>query len=76
MNWVMIDSTMVRAHQQALARSMGDLTTKIYALVDALGNPVHIKLSPWQAGDALYAALLLADCKAFGVIVDKAYDAE
>jgi putative transposase len=52
------------------------LTTKIHALVDALGNPVRIELSPGQAGDAPYAAVLLADCDAFGVIADKAYDAD
>ncbi len=62
--------------QQALGRSRGGLTTKIHALVDALGNPVRIELSPGQAGDAPYAAVLLADCKAFGVIADKAYDAD
>ncbi len=43
--------------------------------MDALGNPIRIEISPGQAGDAPYAALLLADCKAFGVIADKAYDA-
>ena len=52
------------------------MTTKIHALVDALGNPVRIELSPGQAGDAPYAAVLLADCEAFGVIADKAYDAD
>jgi putative transposase len=44
--------------------------------VDALGNPIRIEISPGQAGDAPYAAILLADCEAFGVIADKAYDAD
>ncbi|GAB4039171.1 hypothetical protein GCM10028809_59520 [Spirosoma gilvum] len=52
------------------------MTTKIHALVDALGNPIRIELSPGQAGDAPYAATLLADCETFGVIADKAYDAD
>ena len=52
------------------------MTTKIHALVDALGNPVRIEISPGQAGDPPYAAALLADCEAFGVIADKAYDAD
>jgi putative transposase len=62
--------------QQALGRSRGGLTTKIHALVDALGNPIRIEISPGQAGDAPYGAVLLADCEAFGVIADKAYDAD
>ncbi|WP_157580375.1 IS5 family transposase [Rudanella lutea] len=88
LDWVMIDSTTVRAHQQAagqkkvvsskqaLGRSRGGLTTKIHALVDALGNPIRIELSPGHAGDAPCAATLLADCEAFAVIADKAYDAD
>ncbi len=44
--------------------------------MDALGNPVRLELSPGQAGDAPYAAVLLADCESFGVIADKAYDAD
>lgn len=52
------------------------MTTKIHALVDALGNPIRIEISPGQAGDAPYAAVLLSDCEAFGVIADKAYDAD
>lgn len=47
----MIDSTIVRAHQhrsgakhsraeqEVLGRSQGGLSTKIHAVVDALGNP-------------------------------------
>ena len=50
--YMMIDATIVRAHQhsagaqkngeQAIGRSRGGLTTKIHALVDALGNPVDL----------------------------------
>ena len=52
--YAMIDSTIVRAHQhsagaqkkpaqdQAIGRSRGGLSTKIHALVDALGNPPSI----------------------------------
>ena len=58
---MMIDATIVRAHQhsarskkdgaQAIGRSRGGLTTKIHALVDALGNPVEVMLSPGQDHD-------------------------
>jgi hypothetical protein len=34
---------------QAIGRSRGGLTTKIHALVDALGNPVELMLTPGQA---------------------------
>src|SRR2546428_7529722 len=36
---------------QAIGRSRGGLTTKIHALVDALGNPVELMLTPGQAHD-------------------------
>ena len=60
--YMMIDATIVRAHQhsagarkkndaQAIGRSRGGLSTKIHALVDALGNPVELMLSPGQAHD-------------------------
>jgi hypothetical protein len=37
--------------EQAIGRSRGGLTTKIHALVDALGNPVELMLTPGQAHD-------------------------
>lgn len=50
----MIDATIVRSSaqcrrtkkngEQAIGRSRGGLTTKIHALVDALGNPVALML--------------------------------
>ncbi len=60
--YMMIDATIVRARQhsagakkkdgaQAIGRSRGGLTTKIHALVDALGNPVEVMLSPGQDHD-------------------------
>ncbi|MCW8201178.1 IS5/IS1182 family transposase, partial [Verminephrobacter aporrectodeae subsp. tuberculatae] len=59
--YVMIDSTIVRAHQhsagakkkrgmtpenQAIGRSRGGASTKIHATVDALGNPTGFLLTP------------------------------
>src|ERR1700730_3198954 len=60
--YMMIDASIVRAHQhssgarkkngpQAIGRSRGGLTTKIHALVDALGNPVELMLTPGQDHD-------------------------
>ena len=66
LEWLMIDSTIVRAHQhaaahanqkgadaQGLGRSRGGLSTKIHAASDALGNPVRLIASPGQRNDTL-----------------------
>jgi hypothetical protein len=57
MESIMIDSTIVRAHacsagckkdsnqQECIGRSKGGFTTKIHAVVDALGNPLRFILS-------------------------------
>ena len=47
--------------EQAIGRSRGGLTTKIHALVDALGNPVQVILTPGQAHDLTGAQMLLDD---------------
>ena len=60
--YAMIDSTIVRAHQhsagaleknrqgeEAIGRSRGGLSTKIHAMVDALGNPLAFLLTPWPS---------------------------
>ena len=61
--YVIVDGTIVRVHQhgtgarggtktQAIGRSRGGLTTKIVALVDALGNLVRFVLLPGQRHDS------------------------
>ena len=84
--YMMIDTTIVRAHQhsagarkngeQAIGRSRGGLTTKIHALVDALGNPVHLMLTPGQAHDLAGAESLIDSADPEALIGDKAYDAD
>ena len=84
--YMMIDATIVRAHQhsagagkngaQAIGRSRGGLSTKIHVLVDALGNPVELMLSPGQTNDLVCAEPLLADSNPAALIGDKAYDAD
>jgi transposase len=67
----MIDSTSVRAHQQAatakrggadhcLGRSRGGLTTKIHVVVDAQGLPIRLGLTAGQTHDGQIADTLLA----------------
>lgn len=84
---IMIDSSVVRAHQhaagakggqlnQALGRSRGGFSTKIHAVVDALGYPVELKLTAGQMHDCLSAEELVKDKYAEYVIADKAYDSE
>ena len=85
--YAMIDSTIVRAHQhsagalkkaedQALGRSRGGLSTKIHALVDALGNPLRFLLTPGQAHDLAAADALLPQMTANLLIADRAFDAD
>jgi hypothetical protein len=57
----MIDTSVVRVHQhgacisdnnhQAMGRSRGGLMTKIHAVVDTNGLPVHLALTPGEAHD-------------------------
>ena len=85
--YMMIDASIVRAHQhsagarkkngaQAIGRSRGGLTTKIHALVDALGNPVELMLTPGQDHDLTCAEPLIENADPEALIGDKAYDAD
>nr|WP_200933223.1 MULTISPECIES: IS5 family transposase [unclassified Sphingomonas] len=83
--YLMIDSTIVRAHQQAatgkggprnqaLGRSRGGLTTKIHMLADALGRPLRFRITAGQAHDITAAPALLEGQEADAILADKAYD--
>src|SRR5665647_3802194 len=61
---------------QAIGRSRGGLTTKIHALVDALGNPVELMLTPGQAHDLTCAEPLIEAADPGALLADKAYDAD
>ena len=61
---------------QAIGRSRGGLTTKIHALIDALGNPVELMLTPGQAHDLACAEPLIDNAEPRALIADKAYDAD
>ena len=62
--------------EQAIGRSRGGLTTKIHALVDALGNPVKLMLTPGQAHDLACAEQLIDSADPDALLGDKAYDAD
>jgi transposase len=83
--YVIVDGTIVRVHQhgtgarggtqtQAIGRSRGGLTTKIVALVDALGNLVRFVLLPGQRHDSVGVAPLLKDLDFAALLADKAFD--
>ena len=61
---------------QAIGRSRGGLSTKIHALVDALGNPFDFHLTGGEAHDLVGADELLPDMAAGMLIADKAFDAD
>lgn len=83
---IMLDSTVVRAHasaagyqrgcgeQEGLGRSRGGFSTKVHALVDALGNPLKFFLTAGQRHDILKAKDLVGDITNTTAIADKSYD--
>ena len=73
MEWLLLDSIVVRAHpcaagepkenggqeEQALGKSVGEFSPKIYVTVDALGNPLRLLLTGGQRADPTQAIALL-----------------
>ncbi len=85
--YVMIDGTIVSVHQKAsgakggaeknaIGRSRGGLTTKIVALVDALGSLVRFILLPGQRHDLVGVPPLIEDVSFDALLGDKAFDAD
>ncbi len=83
--YLMLDSTIVRAHQQAasgkgeakdqaLGRSRGGLTTKIHMLADTLGRLLRFIVTARQIGDVTQAPALLKGQEGHAVLADIAYD--
>lgn len=86
LEYLSIDTTVVRAHacaagrgkqdEQALGRSKGGFSTKIHAKVDALGNPLKILITPGQSSDCTKAAELIAGETGSHILSDKGYDSD
>ena len=83
----MIDTSVVRVHQhgaciadnnhQDIGRSRGGLTSKIHAVVDTNGLPVHLALTPGEAHDnRLCSVLLSALLPQTMLLSDRGYDAD
>src|SRR4051812_14705179 len=83
---VMLDSSACKAQrhasgaqgggEEALGRSRGGLTTKIHAVVDALGRPLCFLLTPGQAADCRQARALLEGLAFERLIGDRGYDTD
>ena len=85
---VMLDGTIVRSHacssgyeknsgaEQALGRSKGGFTTKIHAMVDALGNPLKFILTGGERHEIIAAEALIEDIQKSNILADKAYDSD
>jgi transposase len=83
MEYIAIDSTIVRAHacsagykkngNEALGRSKGGFTSKIHAITDALGNPLKFVLTGGQVNDITQASALLQGIENAYVLGDKGY---
>ena len=83
----MIDTSVVRVHQhgacvadnnhQDMGRSRGGLTSKIHAVVDTNGLPVHLALTLGEAHDnRLCSVLLSALLPQTMLLADRGYDAD
>ena len=83
----MIDTSVVRVHQheaciadknqEDMGRSRGGLTSKIHAVLDTNGLPVHLALTPGEAHDnRLCSALLSALLPQTMLLADRGYDAD
>jgi transposase len=64
------------AQNQAIGRSRGGLTTKIVALVDALGHLVRFVLLPGQRHDSLGVEPLINGIDCAARLGDKAFDVD
>ena len=83
----MIDTSVVRVHQhgacvadnnqQHMGRSRGGLTSKIHAVVDTNGLPVHLGLTPGEAHDNRLCSVLSAGLQPKTMLLaDRGYDAD
>jgi hypothetical protein len=84
--WVMLDSTLIRAHQHAAgarkniatgkqAQELGrGFTTKLHASYDASGKPLRFFITAGQRSDYTKALALIEGKHMSVLIADKGYD--
>ena len=61
---------------EAIGRSRGGPSTKINAVVDALGNPLRFILTPGQVHDSTQAEALIEGFDFYKLLADKGYDSD
>ena len=92
LEWLLLDSTVIRAHQHATGAKRGLPTKdpnkrhwaapgvasppKIHVSFSGLGLPVEIRLTPGQEADVKQAEPLLEGYSPEAVIAGKAYDSD
>lgn len=86
LEYLMVDGSIVRVHQhgavknaqadEAQGKSRGGLSTKIHAVVDALGNPLKLLLTGGEASEYGQANALIDGYQAGFVLADKGYDSD
>ena len=85
--WHMIDSSIVKVHQDAMrsayckktehiGSSVGGLSTKIHAKVDALGRLLRIELSEGQRHESQMADRIFDGEACDYLLADRAYDSD
>jgi transposase len=57
-----------------LGRSRGGVSTKIHAVVDTKGRPIHVAITPGQRHEMIAAKELLDHARGKALIVDTGYD--
>src|ERR687895_1563654 len=65
-----------RGSNEAIGRSRGGLTTKIHAIVDALGNPLAVSLTGRDVHDVTQAQVLTQKIEPAALLADKGYDSD
>jgi transposase len=61
----------------ALGRSRGGFSTKVHALVDTKGRPLHIELTPGQQHESTVAeAIIASHARGEALIADTGYDSD
>lgn len=61
----------------ALGRSRGGFSTKIHALVDTKGRPLHVELTPGQQHESTVAAAIIENhARGEALIADTGYDSD
>lgn len=60
-----------------MGRSRGGFSTKVHALVDTKGRPIHIEITPGQQHESTVAEAIIADhARGEALLADTAYDSE